>query len=174
MNTLCASLLFWQTLFDQQASFFIEQLGSERFAVREAASAMLVRMVRSDGGQALRTRLEAATHSSDPETARRAEGVLAEFYNVKPSSYSLFPWIDMLPATVHNREAIIEQYRQRCRGTSYAIDTPRWQDFRFATALYVEDLLRSGWPRSAVQNLLDDMAKAERQYKLAHQMAEDY
>jgi hypothetical protein len=131
-------------------------------------------MVRSERGHILRTHLEVAMHNPDPERARRAEGVLAEFYNVKPSSYSLFPWIDMLPPTVRNREAIIEQYRQRCRGTSYSFDTPRWQDFRFATALYVEDLLRSGWPRSAVQNLLDDMAKAERQYKLAHQMAEDY
>jgi hypothetical protein len=149
-------------------------MGSEQYAVRQAASVMLVRMVRSERGHALRPLLEAATRSPDPERARRAEGVLAEFYNVKPSSYSLFPWIDMLPSNYQNREAIIEQYRQRCRGTSYTFDTPRWQDFRFATALYVEDLLRSGWSRTAVQNLLDDMAKAERQYKLAHQMAEDY
>ena len=151
----------------------IAQLGHEEYAVREAATAALMHLVQTDEGHVLLPRLEAATHDVDAEMARRAEGVLAEFYNLRPSSYSLLPWIDMLPASLKDRENIIREYRQRGQGLVAVYDAPRWREYRFATALYVGDLLRAGKPRSQVRKMLDEMAVTERQYKLAHHLPED-
>jgi hypothetical protein len=165
----------WQSLCDQHAALLIEQLGAEEFAVREAATRALVHLVQSDGGHVLLPRLETATHYADVETARRAERVLAEFYNLRPSTYSLLPWIDMLPATVKDRDEIIRAYRQPGQpGGATTYDAPRWLEYRFATGMYISDLLRTGQPRSQVRKLLDEMAAAERQYKLAHHLPEDY
>ena len=101
-------------------------------------------MVQSDGGHALLPRLEAAAQHRDPEIAWRAAGVIAAFYDLKPSSPAPLPWIDMLPATVKDREALIREYRERGHAAGCPSYAPRWEDYRYATSLYVGDLLRSG------------------------------
>ena len=174
MTSVIAMLVVLQSLNEQSTTLLIAQLGNEEYAVREAATAALVRLVQSDEGHLLVPRLEAATHHRDVELARRAEGVLAEFYNLRPSSYSVLPWIDMLPASMKDRETIIRTYRQRGQASGAVYDAPRWREYRFATGLYVGDLLRTGKPRSQVRKMLDEMVVTERQYKLAHHLPEEY
>jgi hypothetical protein len=174
MTCALASLLFWESLFDHHAAALIEQLGDDQFLAREAANAALVRMVRSDEGYVLLLRLEAATRHRDPEIAVRAEGILAEFYNVRPAASVQVPWIDMLPQSVRNRDALIKQYRQLGHEAGCPCNAPRWYDYRYATSLYVRDMLRSGQPRSHVQKLLDEMATAEKTYKTNNRLPDDY
>ena len=174
MTSALAMLFLWEALSERQSLSLIEQMGDERFHAREAASAALVRLVRADDGHALLPRLHAATRHADPEVARRAECVVAEFYNLRPSRAPLVPWIDMLPAAVKDREALIREYCRRGHEAGCPANAPRWYNYRFATSLYVGDLLRAGTTRSKVQKLLDEMADAERQYKAKNNLPEDY
>ena len=80
----------------------------------------------------------------------------------------------MLPASMKDRETIIRTYRQRGQALGTVYDAPRWREYRFATGLYVGDLLRTGKPRSQVRKMLDEMVVTERQYKLAHHLPEEY
>ncbi len=173
MTSALATLLFWETLFDAQAAALLGKLGDERFFVREAASAALVRLVRSDDGRAVLARVQGATHHPDPEVSRRAECVVAEFYNVRPSKAAQVPWIDMLPPTVKDRGVLISEYCRRSQEAGCPSNAPRWTNYRYATSLYVGDLLRSGQPRARVQLLLDEMAEVEQKYRAKEKLKDE-
>ena len=61
MTSVIAMLVVLQSLNEQSTTLLIAQLGNEEYAVREAATAALVRLVQSDEGHLLVPRLEAAT-----------------------------------------------------------------------------------------------------------------
>jgi hypothetical protein len=174
MSPALAALVLSAFFGDARSNLLIEQLGHDEYPVREAAAAALLRAVQSDEAARILPRLEAAAASRDPEVAWRAKTIVTEYYNLKPSKYALLPWIDMLPATVKERENVIREYCRRGREAGCPYDAPRWHDYRYATALYVEDLLKKGQSRADVQKMLDTMAEAEHTYKVAHKLPADY
>jgi hypothetical protein len=117
---------------------------------------------------------EDAENDYDLEKSRRIERVLHAYYDIQPTNYRLMPWVDMLPAEVQDRDAIVRVYRQKAQGGASFHSAPPWQDYRHAMALYAIDLLRLGEPRTRVQGLLDDTVAQERRYKAAHGLPDDY
>src|SRR5262249_32018441 len=102
-------VLAWSvTVQEAQVACLIKQLGDERYAVRAAAHTALERILLSDYGHLHRTRVEAAMRNRDLEIARRAELLVEDFYNIRPSHYPVLPWIDMLPPSRADRQAIID------------------------------------------------------------------
>lgn len=174
MTSALATLLFCEALLDHHTAALIEQMGDERFHEREAATAALVRRIRADDGIAVLQRVQAATQHRDPEVSRRAEGIVAEFFNLRPSRSMQVPWIDMLPQTMKERDILIREYCRRSHEAGCPANAPRWYNYRYATSLYVGDLLKAGEPRSRIQKLLDEMAVAEEKYKEKNKFPSDY
>lgn len=146
--------------------FWISHLGQPEFHRREKAHAELAARILAPDGFLLAHQLDYAAHSSQPEIARRARLLLAQFYWIEPTNYLAMPWIDMLPDDWPNKKAIVESYLYRARqllDTSYY--RADWPDYRLATSLYVYDLLRQGTPRYHVQQMLDVMVEREKVYR---------
>jgi hypothetical protein len=155
---------------DAQAASLIESLGDERFAVRVEAQLQLERLLRSVQGHLHRDAVEAATQHADLEIARRAAVALEAFYDVRPCCYPVMPWIDMLPMNQPERQATIDSCLRKVRppgSWGYGSD---WPEYRQATALWARELLREGYPRHCVRQLLDDMVEQERRYREKHGM----
>ncbi|MCS7015430.1 MAG: hypothetical protein NZM42_04825 [Gemmatales bacterium] len=146
--------------------FWISHLNHTEFRTRQKAHEILAERMFAPDGYLLAQQLEYAVNSSQPEVARRARLLLAQFYWLEPSSYLAMPWIDMLPEDWPERKAVIENYLYRARqmldASYYRAD---WPDYRLATTLYASDLLRQGMPRSVVQQLLDAMVEREIAYR---------
>jgi hypothetical protein len=107
---------------------------------------------------------------SDLEVARRASAALDAFYNVRPSDYPVLPWIDMLPLNQAERQVTIDECLRRVRPAGswgYGAD---WPEYRQATAVWTRQMLREGYPRHCVRQLLDEMVHLERQYRMKHGM----
>lgn len=142
----------------------VEQMGDERFAVREAAFQSLLGQVRHDWGIVLLPVLEGACRHRDPEVARRARWAVEEFFNVRPTAWDAVPWIDMLPEKMEGRQAVMGYYLSRARSEVGTAGAPDWYDYRLATVHYVHDRLRAGTPRSQLVRLLDEMAANEERF----------
>jgi hypothetical protein len=159
-------VLAWSvTVQEAQVACLIQQLGDERYAVRAAAHAALQQVLLSDYGHLYRVRVEAATRHRDREVARRAELLVEDFYNIRPSRYPVLPWIDMLPPSREDRQAIIDRTLGSARVVNSWNQNTDWPDYRYATYLYASDLLRQGHSRKFVRQLLDEMAAQEREYR---------
>lgn len=146
--------------------FWISYLDHPQYRLREKAQAHLAKRILAPDGFLLAQQLEYAAGLPQPEIARRARLLLAQFYWLEPTNYLVMPWIDMLPEDWPNRKALIEHYlyhaRQLLDTSYYRAD---WPDYRLATSLYVYDLLRQGMPRHAVLQMLDTMVEREKAYR---------
>jgi hypothetical protein len=142
----------------------IEQLGDGRFIVREAATQTLVEMVRQDGAFILLPLLEQALRHPDLEVARRAGFVHEEYFNVWPPFADRIPWLDMLPETSADRQAVLDRYLPRARAVLGPGGAPEWAEYRLATAYYLHDCMRAGLSRSQAIRLLDQMYVNEQRY----------
>lgn len=164
-------ILAWSLCGDEpDVAFLIESLGDDRFTVRVEAQAQLERLLRSAQGHRYRDIVEAATHHSDLEIARRAAAALEAFYDVRPCDYPVMPWIDMLPVNQSERQITIDTCLRKVRpsGTwGYGSD---WPEYRQATALWARQLLHDGYPRHCVRQLLNEMVQQERNYREKHGM----
>lgn len=155
---------------DADVPCLIERLGDERYAIRVEAQAQLEQVLLGARGREHRPLIEAATEHPDLEIARRARAIMEVFYSIGPGDYPVLPWIDMLPSSQANRQALIEGclVQVRSPGTwGYGAD---WPEYRQATAVLARRLLNEGYPRHCVRQLLDDMVGQERQYREKHGM----
>lgn len=151
-------------LFSLQVTVLVEQMGDERFFVRDAACRSLVAMLRSDQGLWLLPKIEEAMRHRDREIAWRARWAVEEFYNVWPSTARRIPWLDMLPEKTLDRARILDEYLARARAEVGTSGPPEWYEYRHATVYYLRDQLRAGVPRSQVIQLLDEMIVNENRY----------
>lgn len=151
-------------LYSLQVTVLVEQMGDERFLIRDAACRSLVAMLRTDPGVCLLPLIEEAMRHRDREVAWRARWAVEEFYNVWPSSARRIPWLDMLPEKTFDRARILDEYLARARADVGTFGPPEWFDYRQATVYYLRDQLRAGVPRSQVIQLLDEMIVNENRY----------
>jgi hypothetical protein len=159
-------VLAWSlTAQEAQVCHLIRQLGDDRYPVRAAAHTSLEQILLSDHGHLLRHRVEAATRHPDLEIARRAVILLEDFYSVRPSQYPVLPWIDMLPPSRDDRQIVIDRVLGSARTAGCWSQNADWPDYRYATYLYTAELLRQGYSRRVVRQLLDDMVAQEREYR---------
>jgi hypothetical protein len=172
MFTLTFALAWSVALEDTTVSILVENLGHDRYKVRQAAHTTLERALLSANGHRHREKLELAAKHSDCEIARRANMILDSFYSVTPSNYAAIPWIDMLPETLAERKTVIDDFLGQARmeaGSSYASD---WPEYRHATYLYSRNMLRQGCPREQIVQMLDVMANQEKDYRAKRGMGQ--
>jgi hypothetical protein len=166
-------VLAWSVTADEaEVLLLIDQLGDERYAVRVEAQRRLEHVLLSEPDPVLRQRVEEAKEHSDLEIRRRAANALEAYYDVRPRQYPVMPWIDMLPAESADRQGVIDGCLNQVRAPgswSYHAD---WPDYRQATAVYSRQLLRQGYPRHCVQELIEDMVGRERRYREKHGMSD--
>lgn len=145
-------------------TILVEQMGDNRFAVREGASRSLSAVLQHDWGVVLLRAAEDATRHRDPEVARRAGTLVEEFLDIRPTAQTTVPWIDMLPEKIDDRQRILDEYLARARTEVGSHGPPEWHDYRLATVYFAQDRLRAGVPRSQLVFLLDEMADNEKRY----------
>jgi hypothetical protein len=165
-------VLAWSITADEaEVLVLIDQLGDERYAARIDAQRRLERILLFEPNPALRERVEEeAKRNPDLEIRRRAAFALETFYDLRPRAYPVLPWIDMLPQEYPERQGVIDGSLSQVRAPgswSYQAD---WPDYRQATSVYARSLLRQGFPRHCVQEMLDDMVQRERRYREKHGM----
>jgi hypothetical protein len=90
--------------------------------------------------------------------------VLDVFFDVQPTTYPALPWLDMLPASYPDRQAIVNEYLSHAR-LLIGSQGGDWPDYRYATYLFARDRLRLGCSRQAIRRLLDQMAEQEQYYR---------
>ncbi len=146
----------------------ISQLGSPNYSERATARYHLSRMAPIAIGQ-----LKAAEKHPDPEVRRHARQLVAAYYEsqaprlakeTRPSNWPEIPWLDMLPANHPQRDQILSYYLTRAQKEIGRSSAPKWEDYRLATKLYMEDLFRNEQRPAQVRQLLDSMAEHERDW----------
>lgn len=154
----------WIVYVNATVQVLINQLGDGRFLARQQATKQLIAIVQSDEGHMFFPLLETATRHPNLEISSRASTVLAHY--IQPTNYGQVPWIDMLPYKTNKRQELIKKYVDRAHAERIQADgSPWWSDYRHATRLYIYDLIRSGWSRSRIHVLLQEMVANELKYK---------
>ena len=145
----------------------VELMGHRSWHVREAA----VRRASSLGYFSSRKLRIAARGHPSAEVRRRCGDALCRWYTVLPTRYPMrtYPRISFLPFPPPPQDWL-PVHRL---GNSYAKRAfaevgrgPYDTDLRYATQLYVCDLLDAGTPRAAIVDLLNRMAEDERRWWL--------
>lgn len=138
----------------------IYQLGSPKFAVREAASRKLWDIKNEE----LLPLLREAAKDNDLEVRSRAEHILYHHYERILLPYGEnWPWIDVLSKDTENREEIILKYRPNMDYT-YDYNETDFSEYREATSKYIIDLLDDGKDIEYCKKVLDKMWKNEKQW----------
>lgn len=153
-----------------------KQMGNTRYADRERATAALYKMMPQ-----AESYLKDVRQYPDKEISIRAGLLLSRYYReqshiwadkILPEKYNRMPWIDKLPLNVPDREDVMRMYLNMAnRSKDLPSSQAGWQVYRFATKLYVKDLIESGRTREEIVQLLNEMAKVEIEWirKYGHQ-----
>jgi hypothetical protein len=135
-------------------------LGDRDYRVRDAAEFELVSKIIQPGGQLWWLAAKAqSVNNSDHEIRRRCRHAVERYYSVIDGP---MPWLDMLPEGL-TRQTALEKYLPMAR--EVVTGGEGWPDYRFATYLYVRDLLDDGVDREQVKKLLGKMVEAEQVYR---------
>jgi hypothetical protein len=142
-----------------------QQLGSEDWATREAASQTLAAF-----GPLASPALERAAKSDDAEVRRRAAELLAELGVTRAdrltaaasarlcaAGFPDWPWVDSLPQDYPGRHGVISRYLGRARAAGLWGGPPDFPAYRQATYLLVRDQFEGGASESEVAALLRQM-----------------
>lgn len=136
------------------------QLGSPDFRTREAATQALARL-----GAASLPFLEIAERSRDREVATRARAIIDRWYAANAERIAAgvigerAPWICGDDG---------QAYLERARKQVGIQGPPDWSDYRLATKLMVEDMVRGRRPQVDMVRVLTGFRKDERDWIKAH------
>jgi hypothetical protein len=138
----------------------LADLGDRDYRVRDAAQFELVARVTQPSGQVwwLAAKAQAITNP-DREIRRRCRHAVERYYSVIEGP---LPWLDMLPDG-KCRQIALEKYLPMAREVVASGDG--WPEYRYATYLFIRDLLDTGATREQVVEILNRMTEVERVYK---------
>lgn len=142
----------------------LRALGDDDYYTRESATLALEKLVLAEAtAKTTLPAVRAATKDPDPEVARRAEGVIGVYLNVRPTNYPAMPWIDSLPLDYPDRQEIIGKYLAYGRDVCGCGRAPDWHEYRVATVYFIRDLMGEGLSRAEAIQLLDRLVEGDRE-----------
>jgi hypothetical protein len=167
-----------QDILTAVAFALISQLGAPSFQAREAAQIVLQTPLPFSWPHLA----SAAKKNSDPEIAVRCRQILRLqntlamrrlLPRLRPSNYSKFPWINLLPGENFpfygtDWNAMQNDFLEVARNLGLNDCSPEWETWRKATELMVEFLAQHGWEERRIISLLDRMVAAEKSWQDAN------
>ncbi len=154
------NLVLFFALFDPEVTFLVGQMGDEEWAVREEASAALVKM--DERPIKLLRIAQDPKNNPDLEIRRRANKIVRKYEgSIEPSNNENFPWIDHLPDDFVDRDLIIKRFIRPYR-SQFRYDNHEYQIFRDATKDFILEYSRRGHTRQECIRLLDLMVENQK------------
>lgn len=171
MFTLVGALCLELTIYSVPIENCIKNTQDHHWFNREQAEKELKHLLdQYDDYRIILGLIDKYLQSNDPEIKRRLANAYNHYlYNFDTTSIEI-PWIDMLPQDYPNRTEIIGQYLGKSREMisnyemwCYYSD---YHDYRLATSLLIQDMLKSGIKKKQIKELLERMNYNEFNYIL--------